>query len=335
MAYENTYNDERITQIEADHQAAEDEIVATYDGAINESDQYIQDRIDAVHDWEKKQTDLQNEQTDFAIDQINQQKDQANKDYLKEQSGAYADWQKQSNQYGANAEAMAAQGMANGGFSESSQVSMYNTYQNRVATAREAYSRAVLNYDNAIKDARLQNSAALAEIAWNALQQELALALEGFQYKNQLLLDKADKKMQLNSEYYNRYLSVLDQINTENALNENVRQFNESLAFDKEQFEWQKEQANKSSSGGGGSGGGSGGSGGSGQIEKDSEISEETALTAAQAASIIGLGYGPISAVYLDELVKSGQVEEYEVDGQQMWRNTPYSHRMRDLFGGG
>ena len=31
---------------------------------------------------------------------------------------------------------------------ESSKVSMYNTYQNRVATARDSYNRAVLNYNN-------------------------------------------------------------------------------------------------------------------------------------------------------------------------------------------
>lgn len=245
------YDDERFGKVEADKQQAMTELEQTYGGMISDTDNYYQAQIDASKQWADTQAKLQQEQTDFAIEQVEQQKDQAHKDYLKEQSGSYVDWQKQSNQYGANAEAMAAQGMQNTGFSESSQVAMYTAYQNRVAVARDSYNRAILNYDNAIKDARLQNSAALAEIAITALKEQLQLSLEGFQYKNQLVLDKANQKINLDNQYYNRYLDVLNQINTENAMAEEIRQYNESMAFEREQFEWQKA---KSGSGGGGSG---------------------------------------------------------------------------------
>ena len=251
---------------------------------------------------------LQQQNTDLAIRKINQQKDQAEKDYQKEQSGAYVDWQKQSNKYGANAEEMAASGLAGTGFSESSQVSMYNTYQNRVATARETYSKAVLNYDNAIAEARLQNNSILAEIAYNALEQQLTLGLEGFQYKNQLITDKLAMKTEIDNTYYNRWLDVLAQKNTENALAENIRQhdetlaenirqFDENLAEDQRQFdatlaENQRQfnqgyildlktfnenkrqfneslKASKSSGGGGGGGGGGSYTGGSNAVETD------------------------------------------------------------------
>ncbi len=277
--YEIDYNDKRFVDVEADKNAAIKNSDKTYDGMINQSDKYFQDQIDASKDWAEKQSDLQNEKTDFAIEQIEQQKDQAHKDYIKEQSGAYVDWQKQSGKYGVNAEQEAAQGMANTGFSESSQVSMYNTYQNRVVAARESYNRAVLNYDNAIKDARLQNNSMLAEIAYNALQKQLELSLQGFQYKNQLVLEKANKRTELDQMYYGRYQDVLKQINTENALAEQIRQYNEtlaenkrqynatlaenkrqhnaSLALQREQFEWQKAKASGSGSSGGGSSGGS------------------------------------------------------------------------------
>ena len=172
------YNDERFDKVESQKSDALDQVDKTYDNMISQSDDYYQKQIDATEEWEKEQTQLQQEKTDFAIEQINQQKDQAKKDYTKEQSGAYVDWQKQSNQYGANAEQVAAGGLAGSGFSESSQVSMYNTYQNRVATAREAYSRAVLNYDNAIKEAQLQNNSILAEIAYESLQKQLELSLQ-------------------------------------------------------------------------------------------------------------------------------------------------------------
>ena len=264
MAYEINYNDDRFKQVETDKNAALSELEKTYGGMIDESEKYYQAQIDASKEWATEQQKLQQEQTDFAIEQIEQQKEQTEKEYTREQSGAYVDWQKESNRYGVNAEQMAAQGLANSGYSESSQVSMYNTYQNRVATARESYNLAVLNYNNAIKDARLQNNSVLAEIAYEALQQQLELSLQGFQHNNQLLLEKADQKAQIMDRYDNRYQAVLDQMNTENALqeelrqfnanyelemknyNESVRQYNENLALQQAQLEEEKRQYNAS-----------------------------------------------------------------------------------------
>lgn len=234
--YSINYEDEKFKQVEEDKNAAINEMNNTYNNMIGSTDKYYQDQINAANEWAKKQQELQQQNTDFAIDQINQQKDQANKDYQKEQAGAYVDWQKQSNQYGANAEQQAAQGLNNTGYSESSQVSMYNQYQSRVATARESFNKAVLNYDNAIKDAQLQNNSKLAEIAYNALQTQLELSLQGFQYKNQLILDQVAQKQQLENTYYSRYQDVLNQMNTENAMQEQIRQFNENLALEREQL---------------------------------------------------------------------------------------------------
>lgn len=226
--YDIDYSDARFKTVESDKQAAITNMENTYNDMISQSDKFYQDQINAAKDYASTQQQLQQDNTDFAIEQINQQKDKAGKDYTKEQSGAYTDWQKQSDQYGANAEQMAAQGLTNTGYSESSQVSMYNTYQNRIATARESYNNAVLNYDNAIKDAQLQNNAKLAEIAYNALQTELELALEGFQYKNTLIMDKTSKLQELDNTYYNRWQDVVTQMNTENAMAEQIRQYNES-----------------------------------------------------------------------------------------------------------
>ncbi len=234
--YDINYDDERFTQVEQDKQQALSEVEKTYGGMISESDKYYQAQIDASKQWADKQQQLQQENTDFAIEKIEQQKEQANKDYLKEQSGAYVDWQKQSNKYGANAEQMASGGMMGTGFSESSRVGMYNAYQSRVATARESYNNAVMNYNNAIKEAQLQNNSILAEIAYQSLQQELELALQGFQYKNQLVLDQANKKLEVDNMYYSRYQDVLNQMNTENALAEQVRQYNENMQLQKEQL---------------------------------------------------------------------------------------------------
>lgn len=237
------YNDKRFQQVEEDKKEALSDLEKTYTEMIEKSDKYYQEQIDATKQWEETQKQNQQAQTDFAIEQIEQQKDKTSKDYTKEQSGAYVDWQKESNRYGAKAEMLASQGLANSGYSESSQVSMYNTYQNRVATAREGYNNAILNYNNAIKDARLQNNSKLAEIAYEALQKQLELSLAGFQYKNQLLQEKANKKSEIEDRYYARYQDVLQQINTEYAMS-------------------------RSGGGGGGGGGGYYGSGGGAQVSK-------------------------------------------------------------------
>lgn len=344
MAYDINYNDERFQEVESDKKEALSDLEQTYGSMISESDKYYQAQIDASKEWADKQSQLQQEKTDFAIEKVEQEKAQAKKDYLKEQSGAYVDWQKESNQYGVNAERHAVQGMQNTGYSESSQVSQYNTYQNRVATARESYNQAVLNYNNAITEARLQNNSILAEIAADALKQQLELSLQGFQYKNTLIQAKADKKMQIDSEYHSRYQDVLKQINTENALAEEVRQYNESLAMEKAQLAEEQRQFNaqmawekqkyadaKASSGGGGSGGSSKKSSGSSSSKKSSGSSSASIKKSGSSSgddtrtmkSIIDLGYGPISASNLASKVAKGEVKQVEKDGYtQFEKNT-------------
>lgn len=314
------YDDKRFSEVESQKSDALKDLENTYNGMIEDSQKGYNDQIQASKDWVDKQTDIQNKNTDFAIEQINQQKDQTRKDYLKEQSGAYVDWQKQSNQYGAKAEQQASMGMANSGYSESSQVSMYNTYQNRLAAAREVYSRAVLNYDNKITEAKLQNNALLAEIAYKGLQEQLSLGIEAMQYKNSLIIQKTSEKRAINSEYYNRWKDVLSQINTENALAEQQRQFNANLAFQKEQFAWQQAQAAAKSSGGGSSikkssSGSSGGSSSesnskiSAQSEKKTTSKKEDEYTI-DMKSLTKLGYAGKSAKEINSLVERGVLKE-------------------------
>ena len=236
MAYEINPNDERLVAVNREEEQALNKTNTMYNSMIANSDKYYNEQIEASKDWADKQTQLQQEKTDFAIEKIEQEKDKANKDYIKEQSGAYVDWQKESNRYGVNAEQMAAQGLANTGYSESSQVSMYNTYQNRVSSARETYNNIVLNYNNAITDARLQNNSVLAEIAYEALQQQLELSLQGFQYKNQLIETQANKMLEIKNMYHSQYMDVLNQINEENRLQEELRQFNATYSLQQQQL---------------------------------------------------------------------------------------------------
>ena len=359
--YKVNYNDQRFSMVEEDKNTALSDLEKTYDGMIDRTDQYYQNQIDASKEWAEKQTQLQQEKTDFAIEKIEQQKAQAKKDYTKEQSGAYVDWQKQSGKYGANAEQMAAGGMAGTGYSESSQVSMYNTYQNRVATAREAYMRAVQNYDNSITEARLQNNSLLAEIAYNALQKQLELSLQGFQYKNQLILDKTAKKLEVDQMYYERWQDVLQQINHEKSMAEQIRQFNMNMAMEREkmaeqrrQFEaslaeeqrqynetmaYNKAQAAAKSSGGSISGPSSPSSP-KANVEPPSsktvsspkgETNRNSGKTGAKvdAQSVMDLGFGPIGGEQLAALENRGVIESYYSGGKIKYRKTAQAMMLR------
>ena len=343
--YDIDYNDKRFTEVEADKKTALSDLEQTYANMINKSDKYYQDQINASQQWADKQTQLQQEQTDFAIEKIEQQKYQAQKDYTKEQSGAYVDYQKQTDPYGVNAEKMAAQGLQNSGYSESSLVSMYNTYQNRVATARESYNNAVLNYNNSIKEAQLQNNSILAEIAYEALQKQLELSLQGFQYKNQLILEKANKKTELENTYYARYQDVIAQINQENALAEQIRQHNAEMAYKNAALAEEKRQFNetmaynKSKSAGGSGGTVEGGSGSGAKVDKTVSLRPDKSYQNAKQKepeidmkSVLALGYGPISASRLDQLENSGVVKSRIVNGKRVFSKSAYALKQSNLF---
>ena len=136
-----------------------------------------ENKISTIEDVYKRQEDLVNENTEFAIQQIENQKADTTKEYEKEQANAYKDYMHATNPYGVNAEQMAAAGLSNSGYSESAKVAMFNQYQNRLMAARKIYATAMRDWDMEITRARMQNKADLLEIAINAFKSTLSLAV--------------------------------------------------------------------------------------------------------------------------------------------------------------
>ena len=134
-------------------------------------------KISTIEDVYKRQEDLVNENTEFAIQQIENQKADTTKEYEKEQANAYKDYMHATNPYGVNAEQMAAAGLSNSGYSESAKVAMFNQYQNRLMAAREIYATAMRDWEMESTRARIQNKADLLEIAINAFKSTLSLAV--------------------------------------------------------------------------------------------------------------------------------------------------------------
>ena len=240
--YAVNYEDERFKSVENEKNQKINEANNIYNNMINNTDRFYQEQINASKEWADKQSELQQKQTDFAIEKIEQQKDKAKKDYEKEQKASYVDYKKQVDPFSVDAEKMAANGLTNSGYSESSRVNMWNTYQNRYASAKESYNNAILNYDNGIKEAQLANNSALAEIAYNSLQKQLEIGLQGFQYKNTLIQQKQSELQQIDETYYNRYQNVLAQINREIDMQRDIDKAVEEANRWLQEFNEQKEQ---------------------------------------------------------------------------------------------
>ena len=213
MEEEKKYNvdvsDPNVQAVLNEGRAAMDELKTNVETMTTDAKTAYESAKTELDTLAKEQAANQEEATGIAVKKLETEKENAKKDYVKEQSGAYADYQVQTQKHGVNAEQMASMGMGGTGYSESAKVSMYNAYQNRVAVAREAITRAEAEYDIAIEEAKLQGSVARAEIAMNAYKEKTALALEQMQYGNSLLNTLMEQKASISKDYWQRYLDVM------------------------------------------------------------------------------------------------------------------------------
>lgn len=231
--------DQRLADILNQKNQFMNEAQSNYDRAYGESKSKYNELIQAAKDYGQQQADIQQQKTDQTIAEINQNKEKTQRDYLKEQRGAYSDYAKQTNEFGTNAEQMAAAGLTGSGYQETSRVSMYNAYQNRIATARQSFNDATVAYDNQITQAQIANSAALAEIAYNSLQTSLNLSIQSIQYGNELLNNLLQQKVSIGTSYDQLWQSMYNTLLSES-------QFNEQMAYQKqrdavEDSHWQQQ----------------------------------------------------------------------------------------------
>lgn len=185
-----------------------DEKLADVEETIDTSAETTENTGNTIEDIYKQQEDLINDNTEFAIQQIEQQKAETKKEYEKEQSNAYRDYMHATNPYGTNAEQMAASGLRNSGYSESAKVAMFNQYQNRLMAAREIYASAVQKWDAEITRAKIQNRSDLAKIAIDAMKSSftdgLGFAVDGLNYGGETKTDASTEGK--------TYQDVLDEI---------------------------------------------------------------------------------------------------------------------------
>lgn len=200
-----------------------------YDKRLSDYDNLIKDRENYINNWAETQKENQQKQTDYNISLINQNKEETQKNAEKETKDAYVDYMKQTNEYGGAAETLASKGLATQGYSESSRVGMYNTYQNRVATTNAALTKANTEFNNQISQALINNDIQLAEIALNQMQESYKLALEGFEYKDTMYNNKINYINDINNNYFTRKSSLQDRIDNYNSQINNITQIQSEL----------------------------------------------------------------------------------------------------------
>ncbi len=240
--YDVNYDDKRFQNVENEKQSELKKYNDTYDNLINERNNFTKEQQDMIDRWENTQKDIANKNLEYQKDLIEQQRKKSEQAYQNEAKASYIDYQKEVDKYGVSRENVVNNGLSNSGYAESSKVDMYNTYQNRLGTARKSMQDAGIEFDNAIRQAQLSNDETLAQNALKALQEKLNIALEGFNYKTEQENNRLNWNYNVNNNYYNRYKDVESQINYENETAEKIRQYNENMAYQKEQQRLEQER---------------------------------------------------------------------------------------------
>lgn len=132
----------------------------------------------------QQQQDITNKQTEMNVAELERNKEQIDKDATKANRALYTEYRKASNPYGANAEQLASQGLANSGYAESTQANLYNTFQRNVTDTLNNARELKSNFDFEINKARQTGDITLAQNALAIYQQKMQLLTQEYELKN-------------------------------------------------------------------------------------------------------------------------------------------------------
>lgn len=227
---------EQMTDLNNQKQATLNEYNTNYQNQLNEYDNLMAQQQNVIDTYKQNQEDALQKNYQSNLDTINQNKQETQEQINKEKKDSYVDYMKQINQYGGAAEQLASQGLANTGYAESSKIAMYNTYQNRVSAAQTALTKANVEYDRQMTEAKNNYDVGLAQVALTTLQQSYQLALQGFEYKNTLFNNKTNFELQVEDNYFNKGNTLQNRIDNYRSAIANINQYREQMAEEKRQF---------------------------------------------------------------------------------------------------
>ena len=154
------------------------------DTGYEDIDKWSSEQKTLLQQQQEKQAEITNGQTQLTVDELARQKDKVDTDTTKTTRGLYTDYQKQANQYGVNAEKQASMGLANSGYSETSQVNLYNNYQKSVTETLNNARTLKSDFDFQIAQAREKGNLTLAQSALELYQQQMQLLTQEYEMRN-------------------------------------------------------------------------------------------------------------------------------------------------------
>ena len=231
--------DERLALIEQEKQNALNQSNNTYNEMLQNNQNLYNQQNAYANTYEKTQNETLDKQLAYQQELINQQKETARQNMETESKKAKNDYTAYNNPYGYQAESMASRGLLNSGVSETAKLGSFNTYQNRLATANKAMQNAFIQYDNDMNEARLNNNVQKAQNAVNKLQMQLQYTENFYNNKNTITQNQLSSSQALDSEYYNRYQTEYNNIQTEKQRQEQIRQWEAEMAEQQRQYEAQ------------------------------------------------------------------------------------------------
>lgn len=238
--------DERYKQLQKEKQTAINESDKTYDTLLNENTALSNNVNDYIDKYQTTQGGIYDSQLQREQEKADLGKKKAEEEFNKEaiaSKNAYYDF---ANPYGVQRELQVQQGLGNSGYSETVKSQAWTAQQNRTAQARATMNQAKLQFDEDMKDARLNNDVLKAQLALDTLKMKQDETLRNFNYRSDMTQKRLANNQALDSEYSNRYNTLWSQINTEKQQKEDVRQFEEKMKYQRERDkiadnQWEKE----------------------------------------------------------------------------------------------
>lgn len=228
---------ERYEKLANERQVAINQSNNIYNDLLNKNTQYSQSVDSYLKNYQQTQNDIYDKQTAFNVELQNQNKERAEREFQKEATASKNAYYDFINPYGVQAEIQAENGLNRAGYSETVKSQAWTTQQNRTAQARALLNDAKLQFDNAIKEAYLNNDTLKAELALKILDQKQQEALRSFTYISDTKQNQLGNNQNLDADYNNRYNTLYNQIEQEKARAEAIRQWEAEMKEQQRQYD--------------------------------------------------------------------------------------------------
>ena len=151
------------------------------EGQYNDIEELYNKQNDLLQQQQNKQNEIVQQQTNMQVAELEKNKQDIQRETDKTTKGLYAEYQKQANPYGSQAEQLASQGLANTGFAESSKVALYNTYQKNVTETLNNATKLKTDVDFQINQAKQQGNILAAQNALELYKQQAQMLIQNYE----------------------------------------------------------------------------------------------------------------------------------------------------------